>query len=307
MNDQFEIMLGLDKENAFEGWFYKVDDVENDFMLSVIWGYSTFHKDPHAFLQITSSLTHETKYIRYPIEEMSYQTNPFIVKIGDNLLSKKKMTLSMKEPDFEISGEFRNGAFQEIKKSFLKPNIMGILTYLPNECNHSITSMHHTVDGWVNINMNQMDIHQANGYIEKDWGTSFPSKYVWVQTNFHNGDSIVFSNATVPVLGKNATGFFLVLHYQGQEYRFSTVERSRMLAFEADDEQMYAKMKKGNLILELSAAPYNPVGLQSPKEGEMNTVIKESLDGELEVKLWKNKELIAKVKSERASMDLHFN
>ena len=34
--DQFGIMVGLNKKNAFEGWFSKVDDVNNDLMFSVI-------------------------------------------------------------------------------------------------------------------------------------------------------------------------------------------------------------------------------------------------------------------------------
>lgn len=54
--NQFGIMVGFNKPAAFEGWFSKIDDQENDLMLSVIWGYSTHATSKHAFLQFTHSL-----------------------------------------------------------------------------------------------------------------------------------------------------------------------------------------------------------------------------------------------------------
>ena len=75
---------------------------------------------------------------------------------------------------------------------------------------------------------------KANGYIEKNWGKSIPTRYVWAQVNDSMKNSFVFSNATVPMLGKSAEGFFAVFYYKGKEYRFSTVEFSKMLNFTAD-------------------------------------------------------------------------
>lgn len=70
---QFGIVMDLDKKNVFEGWFTKVDDVNNDLMISVIWGYSTFEGDEHSFIQFTNSLNHKTKYIRYDMNEIKYE------------------------------------------------------------------------------------------------------------------------------------------------------------------------------------------------------------------------------------------
>lgn len=304
--DQFGIMVGLNKKNAFEGWFSKVDDVNNDFMFSVIWGYSTVENDRHAFIQFTNSITHKTKYIRYPLEDLSFTKDPFILTIGQNKLSKDFMILNINEDDLKVKGEFSFNNLKTLKKSFLKPNIMGILSYLPNECNHSISSLHHKVKGNISINNKTFNI-DGIGYMEKDWGTSFPKKYVWTQGSDVLGNSVVFSNATVPILGRYATGFFLVILHNDKEYRFSSIEGSKMLSFEADHNSFKSKIQKGNLTVEIFAKQYNPISLKSPNMGEMKSSIKESLDGNLKIALLKDGKVSFEIENERASIDVHFN
>lgn len=304
--DQFGIMVGLNKKYAFEGWFSKVDDVNNDLMFSVIWGYSTVENDRHAFIQFTNSITHKTKYIRYPLEDLSFTKDPFILKIGQNKLSKEFMILNINEDDLKVKGEFSFNNLKTLKKSFLKPNIMGILSYLPNECNHSISSLHHNVKGNISINNKTFNI-DGIGYMEKDWGTSFPKKYVWTQGSDVLENSVVFSNATVPILGRYATGFFLVILHNDKEYRFSSIEGSKMLSFEADHNSFKGKIQKGNLTVEIFAKQYNPISLKSPNMGEMKSSIKESLDGNLKVFLLENGKVSFEITNERASIDVHFN
>ena len=42
------------------------------------------------------------------------------------------------------------------------------------ECYHGIVSMDHTVNGLIEINNEKIDFSEGRGYIEKDWGRSFP-------------------------------------------------------------------------------------------------------------------------------------
>ncbi|MGB4589800.1 MAG: tocopherol cyclase family protein [Clostridiaceae bacterium] len=304
--DQFGIMVGLSKKESFEGWFVKIDDQVNDLMISVIWGYTTNDSTKHAFIQFTSSIDHQTSYIRYPIEELKWQTDPFVLQIGKNQLSEKGMTLDFEYEGVNVKGKFEFGELTPIKKSFLRPNIMGWLTYFPNECNHSITSMHHRVNGNLKIGEAIWAFKQAHGYLEKDWGKSFPKEYVWVHANGWGNSSFVFSHATVPVLGKFAKGFFLVLQHEGKEYRFSSIEGARMLNFEVSKDAFKAKVKKGKYTITIEAKQNNPVSLASPIKGEMSEHIKESLDGTIEIMMkLKGKEII-RLSSNRASIDVHY-
>lgn len=303
---QFQIMVGLDKENAFEGWFSKIDDRKNDLMFSIIWGYSTHNKTKHAFIQFQNNIMHDSSYVSYSLDDLTWQKDPFILKIGKNELSKEGLLLDFESNGVSIKANLKFSTFDSIKHSFLKPNIMGLLSYIPNECNHAIISMHHEVSGDLQINDQSWEIQDADGYIEKDWGTGFPKEYVWVQANDWQNSSIVFSYATVPVLGKFAKGFFLMLHHEGKEYRFSSIEGTKLTDFSVTQDSFNATIKKKNVVVTLKAKQFNPVALAAPISGEMKSRIKESLDGTLELSLEIDNQPEVKLSSQRASIDVHF-
>jgi hypothetical protein len=164
--NQFGVMLGLNKKDAFEGWFTKIDDQENGLMLSIIWGYSTHQNTKHAFIQFQDSLKHKTAYIRYSIDELKWKTDPFVLQIGENELSQKGILLNFVMNGVSVKGEFYFSDFTPIKQSILKPSIMGWLTFFPNECNHSIISMNHKVKGNIQIGNQSWKVLDADGTIE---------------------------------------------------------------------------------------------------------------------------------------------
>lgn len=304
---QFEMMVGLDKKAAFEGWFSKIDDPASGLMISVIWGYSTHKDSKHAFIQFQNSLYHNTTYISYLINELKWKTDPFVLQIGKNELSERRMILDFELDGIPVKGDFHFSILSPINHSFVKPNIMGWLAYFPNECNHSIISMEHKVTGNLQIGNQIWEMQDAKGYIEKDWGTGFPKEYVWLQANDWEKSSVVFSYATVPILGKYAKGFFLVLHHEGKEYRFTSIEGSKLADFHVSSDSFTATVVKKGIRITLRAKQTNPIFLASPVLGEMKSHIKESLDGSLELELEIKGEAITRLSTHRASIDVHFN
>lgn len=109
--NQFGLMVGLDKKNAFEGWFVKVYCEKNELMFSAIWGYSTNENNKHGFIQFQNNLTHDTAYVSYPFSEVGFSENPFILKIGDNELSKNKMILNFETNNLKIKSKIFFGDF----------------------------------------------------------------------------------------------------------------------------------------------------------------------------------------------------
>lgn len=85
---------------------------------------------------------------------------------------------------------------------------MGPFSYVPfMECNHVILSMKNNANGHININDNMLNFDNGIGYIEKDWGCSFPKKYIWCQgNNFQNPTtSFMLSIADIPFCKKRAS------------------------------------------------------------------------------------------------------
>ncbi len=98
------------------------------------------------------------------------------------------------------------------------------------ECKHGIVSVNHDLKGSVIVNGNEIDFNNGKGYIEKDWGTSFPEAWLWMQANnFENrNSSFSFSVAKIPWLGKFFIGFIAFLYYNNRFLLFSTYNNSEI-------------------------------------------------------------------------------
>lgn len=169
---------------------------------------------------------------------------------------------------------------------------MGPFAFVPNmECNHAIVSMKHTISGYINLNHVNLDFTNGIGYIEKDWGNSFPSQYIWGQGNCfckQKNSSLFFSVATIPYSFINFTGFICNFVFENQEYRFATYNGSKLICKEICPTSCVIDFQKNNLLLELICTSGMSHPLKSPKQGNMKNQIHESIDSIIQVSFIKN-------------------
>lgn len=309
-----ELFQGEKKKNQyFEGWYYKMVGVDELYTLALIPGISVNKEDSHAFIQIfiskheANGVSLETHYVRYELKDFSYGKKSFWVKIGDNYFSKEKVNLSIKDDDISISGSVDFSELVPIKKNIWMPSIMGIFGYFNfMECYHGVISMSHKLSGSLNINNKLTTFTAGKGYIEKDWGRSFPRAYVWLQSNhFKNPTtSFLFSYADIPFLGFYFKGLIVNLIYQGKEYRFATYNGAKIKLEQIEPTKVKYIIKKGRLRLEVTAYSEASIELFSPNKGEMIDQIKEGVSGFIEIKLYKNKELIYSDEGKHAGIEI---
>lgn len=205
---QGEKYLDLNKR-YFEGWYFK--NTSNNNGISFIPGINIEGKNiektnlqgesKKAFIQVITN--NESYFVNYNIEDFKFNFDPFYIKIKNNIFSKEglKIDISDNEQNLKINGEIKYTNSKNISVSAINPNIMGPFSYIPfMECNHAILSMQNTVTGSININNNKIDFNKGIGYIEKDWGCSFPKSYIWCQgNNFKNSKaSFMLSIADIP-------------------------------------------------------------------------------------------------------------
>ncbi|MFA9424225.1 MAG: tocopherol cyclase family protein [Sedimentibacter sp.] len=281
----------------FEGWYFKQVSTDLKSTISIIPGVSKDINDSHAFIQtiinrnVQGNTRLTTHYHRFSIEDFKYTDEPFSLKIGKNIFKRDEIELELIDEEYSLSGKITFSNFTAIKTNPVFPNIMGYYAYLPiMECYHGIVSMSHGLEGTLLLNEEMLNFNEGKGYIEKDWGTSFPKEYVWVQSNnFNNSDaSIMCSIANIPFLGTSFKGFICNLYCDGKEYRFASYNNSKLLNIDYNEELLEATMVKGNLKLELSARLSEGGMLKAPKDGNMNRTIKEGLNGVVNIKLIKN-------------------
>ncbi len=286
---------GHRRQNFFEGWYYKFVLEEANLTLALIPGVTLNSKDPHAFIQVFISPHMIFKYIRFDKNDFHVQENPFQVTIKNQIFSLNQVLINVKEDDFQLKMNCELHDLTPIQTTIISPTIMGPFHYIPRmECNHGIVSMNHTLSGTITLNEHTTSFKNQKGYIEKDWGTSFPRKYVWCQSNnFSNPNISVFlSIATIPMLGFEFEGLIANITLGTQEYRFATYTFAKFHIETIDDNTRIITLTQGNLKAIFNIYSPSSIALVSPKQGSMSNMIKEGLEGVITLSLYQDNKLI---------------
>lgn len=286
----------LKLKHYFEGWYYKQvsEDEQNAVML--IPGISLFHNDTNCFIQYINISLNENKekviytgYVKYSIRDFKFSNYPFMIQIGSNVFSESMISVNISDKGMNMKGTLELGALTPIKKSIIMPNIMGYFAYIPKmECYHGIVSMNHRVNGMVSINGEEINFNRGKGYIEKDWGTSFPKEYIWIQCNNFKNESTSFfaSIAYIPFMKKSFLGHISNLVVNGKEFRLATYNNSRFKIESITDERVILLFKNSEGKLKIEADLKKHGQLIAPKLGEMNRKIKEGSSERIKIYLY---------------------
>lgn len=284
-----EIFQGnLNKQNYFEGWYYKLVS-ENNEVYALIPGISLHKDDKHAFIQVIDK-EGNTKYIRYLLEEFEFDRKKLYIKIRDNIFTIDSIDLNIEELNLKGSVKFDN--LTPLRKNFYTPSIMGPFAYLNFlECYHEVISLDHTLKGHLNINNSKIDFDGGRGYIEKDWGRSFPKGWVWIQSNTFKKTqaSFMFSCARVPLFSYSFQGFLSTFHYNGKTILFATYTGAKVKDMEYREDYIKFSIINREYRLEVEGRTKNNGLLVAPMNGNMNRPIHESLNGEIHIKLFDKK------------------
>jgi len=286
----------MKSRNYFEGWYYKQVSEDCKRAISLIPGISLSENDAHSFILYiyvnkveNNKKIIRTGFLRYPLEAFKFDNGHSSIQIKENVFSESGISVKLSDDDLNIEGDLKFGPFTPIKRSIIAPNIMGFFAYIPKmECYHGIVSMTHKVSGNLSINGELLEFEGGSGYIEKDWGTSFPEKYVWVQcNNFNNKNtSIAFSIADIPFLGRAFPGFFANLIIGSEEYRFATYNRSKIKILEITEKKIVILFENSKATLHVEAK-FDAAGeLAAPEQGRMEKIIKEGLSGSVTYSLY---------------------
>lgn len=271
-------------KSFFEGWYFKHQN--NLETVSIIPGVC----DSNSFIQI---ITDSSSYnVNFPKNQIK---NHESILVGNSIFSFNGITLNIETKDFSAKGEIK---YQELTP--LKKDIMGPFRFLPLECRHGVISMHHKIEGNLEINGKNFDFKNGIGYIEKDSGYSFPKRYVWTQSNdFDEKCSIMAAIAEIPFCGFHFQGIICVIYYKGHEYRIATYNGAKVI--ECSKEKI--EISNQNLRLEIFISKYDGHELHAPVCGKMSNIVKEAPSCNVRFKLFESKELIFDLQSNKTSCE----
>jgi hypothetical protein len=300
----------------FEGWYFKQVSFDLKDIVSVIPGISINSADSHAFIQIIysydvdGSQNLKTQYYRFSVEDFKSTDKPFSLKIGNNTFINEGIEFNLNNGEFLIKGNICFSDFTKIHRNILSPDAMGYFSYLPfMECYHDIISMSHKLKGFISVNNKVIDFNEGKGYIEKDWGRSFPNEYIWLQSNHFEGNeaSIMFSLAHIPFIGRSFQGFICNFIINNREYRFATYNKSKIKSVSYSDDYLEIDIVKDKFGLNIKAVVCRDSGeLKAPRNGAMDILIKEGLSGAAEIRLLKNSKVVFEGKANPCAIEMMY-
>lgn len=273
----------------FEGWYFKLTDAPGQTAIAVIpgvaLGSSPDAPESHAFLQFIRGASAE--YFRYPLSTFEAAQKEFSIRVGNNRFSRQGISLDLHNEMLRVKGDLRFSGAVLFPAAPLRPGIMGPLSYVPFlECYHGIVSLRHELFGSLKINGMPQSFDGGVGYAEKDWGRSFPRAWVWLQANrFPGNASLVLSVADMPFAGRFFRGFFAFLYIDNILHLFATYNGARLEMPAQAGGSVEAVVSGGGERLEVHAQPGAAGLLKAPKNGLMDTLIEESNDAVISVRL----------------------
>lgn len=277
----------------FEGWYFKNTNNENG--ISFIPGININKQEKKAFIQVITSSS--SYFVNYNIDDFKFNFLPFYIKIGKNFFSKNNIHIDIKDStqNLTIFGDVQYSNTKTISTNFLNPNIMGPFSFIPfMECNHAIISMKSKANGKISINNQNILFDNSIGYIEKDWGSSFPKSYIWCQgNNFQNSDaSFMISIADIPFKAFNFRGIICDLIIDNKEFKFTTYNNTKLIHYNINNNLVDICLQKKDYYLNMKSQYTNGLKLSAPVKGKMEKDIFESISSSIVVTLKKNNNII---------------
>ena len=156
------------------------------------------------------------------------------------------------------------------------------------ECYHGVLSFDHLIEGSLELNGKYIDYTGGRGYIEKDWGRSFPKYHIWIQTNHFEqpGSSLMVSIANVPWMGNSFDGFIIGFWHNNRLYRFTTYTGARITSIQYDKENLVLHVQSKKYRLEIEVSYIKGAELLTPVLGDMRGRLSESLSASTHLKLF---------------------
>ena len=232
--------------------------------------------------------TGEVEFIKFPLDEFAADKEKFRVQIKNSIFELDSIQLDIDQPNLQIKGQLSFSGVTGWPILLTSPGIMGWYAWVPKmECYHSVLGFDHQIRGALTINHRTIDFSGGRGYIEKDWGPSFPKGYTWMQTNHFQvpGVCLTASIALIPWLGSAFRGFIVGLWIKGKLYRFATYTGAKTERLEISKSEVLWQIRDREHRLKIRARRGITGDLKGPTRQDMGMRVAESLVAEIETRL----------------------
>ncbi len=279
------------KKKYFEGWFYKIVNRNENYSFVISPGISMDEKgNKQAFIQLLDGQNSVAEFITFPFEDFKSSKTEFRIHIGNNIFSKDEIILDL--PQFK--GSIMMSDHVNWPSKLFSPGTMGPFTFVPKmEVYHDVHSLSSKLSGSLEIKGEFADFTGGRGYIEKDWGHTFPSSHIWIQCNHFSRSDVALIGlvAKIPWWKISFPGFVAALWYEGRLLKFTTYNFSKIEKSKVDSKKVTLIFKNSKYRLKMVVTRSGQTAeLASPVSGLMDDRFTESLTANMKITLYDKKQ-----------------
>ncbi len=292
----------------FEGWYHKlVGPGGASLALIPGWFQGEDEERRFAFLMVFDGGTETVRIVRFPAAEFHAASDRYDLRLGSSRFTAERLELDVDTPQLRLRGAIDCTNTHPWPVTLRAPGVMGWYGYVPlMQCWHGIVSLDHGLRGELELDGRRIALDGGRGYTEKDWGSSFPDAWVWLQANDPTM-SVTASVATIPwAFGRTFAGFLVGVLHRGQLYRFTTYTGARIEHLEVDSARVRWVLRSRTHRLELEAlrGPAE-VLLPAPDLNDMVAKVPESLGVTIRARLLtRDGETIASLESDTGALEV---
>ncbi|GEM_PF-3455315 len=273
------------RSEAFEGYYYKISDRQGQITVFIV-GICKRQGEAFSFLQVAHHESATPQLYKYPLSALLASQTDVSFQLGNNQFSVDGIYIS--EKDCSVNLTFHT--VSSWKRTMINPSIMGPLAYVPGvECKHDIIASHLYATGDCRMGGKKIHFHRADGYIDKNWGTSFPSSYYW-------GHAHAFTSSNLSVQfakGKPKWGLIQpavnvgFMRLNNNIITFSSHNGGKIYLQNASDKQTLIVLENRKWKIELIIHDASTTPLYAPHKGSLNQSILESIGGYSELTIFR--------------------
>lgn len=274
----------------FEGWYLKSVSSDLSEALVIIVGVIRSAKAEltHAFLQIFDGRRGDYRYLEFPVDSFWASASKMEVRLPGVEFNAEHIKVDIDRAECRVHGKITFGNLKPWPVTLTSPGAMGWYAWMPfMECYHGVVGMDHSLAGAITMDDRRYNFDGGRGYLEKDWGRSFPSSWIWYQSNHFGrpGISLVGSIARIPWIGRDFPGHLVGFLLDDRFFKFAVYTGSRTKKLEVSDDHIEWIVRDRKHELIVRARQGKTVPLRAPSLDGMTREVKEALDAELDVQL----------------------
>ncbi len=281
--------------NRFEGWYFKIVNKEATesfaFIPGVFWGNSK--EESHSFLQVLEGNSVKYNYHRFLWDNFNATHSPFSVEINDNTFSLEGINLSIVTSQQNMRGSLNFSNLLNWQDKIYSPGSMGPFNFIPfMQCYSQVCVMDMDISGQLTINGTVHNFNNGKGYIEKNWGNSFPISWIWIQSNnfSHPKTSLSCSIGHIPFWFTDFRGFLVGFYASGVFYQFTTMNGSTIKIEEKNNNVKINLINKTHTLkIQTESDSDSFILCKGPRNGKMIPLVNECLTGKVHVQLFENR------------------